>query len=474
MPTSTPTTATPTPSTTGCGQKLFIDGIQNWTEVIVAGGGMDAIRSAIDTSDKNKPTRITIKAGTYKGRCLYIEDHMRSEKSPLWVRAEGVVQVDCNDGNGQAIGLEHASYMAFEGLTIGPAQGHYGDSAIHISGKPIDTKNRASYGRYDPSHHVIVRNLTARNLNRGSDGDSNPDAYESGCCDAVKANQSEYIWILDSHVSRTARHGFDMVGVHHAVVCNNVLTDMVGAGFGMEAKGGSQDIVFERNTLRRVRNRGIVLGGEGTDNVFMWPSDAKYEGAGEIARNNLIVDASEGGIGFFGCHGCTAIANTIWITPGLRSQTKDMVRMFPSTLENAGDYWGGPKRVGEVLINQNNRLLNNVLGAAGGDMTCALEAGEKGVAGLQMHHNLWWNGGKPLPTCGDGTTSIQGYPDRASFFGNVDPKLTSVGSPAVLPDARPSKSSPIVRAGVADSALPSVDLAGKPRPSTPTLGALEP
>lgn len=74
-----------------------------------------------------------------------------------------------------------------------------------------------------------------------------------------------------------------------------------------------------------------------------------------------------------------------------------------------------------MLFNQNNRLLNNVLGAAGGDMTCALEAGEKGVAGLQMHHNLWWNGGKQLPTCGEGTTSIQGYPIARLFLATSTP-----------------------------------------------------
>lgn len=462
----------PTPSG-ACGGPLFIDAIASWKEVVVDGGGMDAIRSAISTSDVTKATRITVKAGTYNGQCLYVEDHLRDAKSPLWLRAEGVVQIDCTDGNGQAVAFAHSSYIAFDGFTIGPATGYYGDSAVHIAGSPVHPEDSAHYGEFLPSHHVIVRNLTARNLNRGPDGDGNPDSYESGCCDAVKSNQAEYIWVLDSTVSRTARHGFDNVGVHHAYFCHNTLTDMVGAGFAMEAKGGSNDILFQQNMVRRARRRGIVLGGEGSDNVYMWPWDAKYEGTAEIARDNIVLDAAEGGLGFYGCRGCTAIGNSVWITKGYSTAPHDLFRLASSTIEGSTSLWSPPRRAGELLRNGDNRVIDNLFGDAAAALDCAMNANDNGVDGLTMSHNSFWNGGKALPECGSGATSLKSYTDAASFFGGVDPMITLAGTPTLLPDLTPKPGSPLISAGVADPALDAADFAGKKRRSPPSIGALE-
>lgn len=390
----------------------------------------------------------------------------------MWIRAQGTVEIACHDGNGQAIGLAHSSWIALDGFTVGPASGFYPDSAVHIGGVAVHPEDPAHYGEWLTSDHVIIRGLTARNLNRGPDGDSNPDQYESACCDGVKSNQAEYVWILDSTVSRTARHGFDHVGVHHAAICRNTLSDMVGAGVGMEAKGGSSDILFERNRLRRVRTRGIVLGGEGTDNVFMFPWDAGYEATRVVARDNVIVNAIEGGLSFNGCQGCAAVANSVWFTPGFAAADHDLLRMYPSVLEGAGSEWGGPRRVGEVLASSDNRVVDNLFGAPGGDVTCPLNAGDGGVARLSMHHNLWWNGSAPLPACGTGVEALEGYPDPASS--RSDPKITASGDPANAPDLTPLAGSPLAGAGAADPAFPAVDLAGRPRPSPPAIGALEP
>lgn len=460
-----------------CNTELFIDAIPegSWTEVSVDGGGMDAIRQAVNGSDKTKPTRITVAAGTYTGQCLYVEDHMRSAEAPLWLRAQGTVQIDCSDGNGQAVAFDHSSYIAFDGFTIGPETGYYGDSAVHIAGKPNFPDDPNHYGDYDPAHHIIIRGLTARNLNRGPDGDSNPDQYESGCCDAVKSNQASDIWILNSHVSRTARHGFDNVGVHRAVICGNTLEDMVGSGVGMEAKGGSEDILFEANVIRRVRTRGIMLGGEGSGNVYMWPWTATYEGRRQIARNNVIVNASEAGLGFFGCQDCLAVNNSVWVTSGYSVvNDHDMIRAYNSTIEGGDDYWGGGKRLGEVLKNENNRVINNLFGVADGSMTCALNANADAVSGLTFSNNLWWNGGMDLAECGEGPTSVVGTKDPASFYGTHDPEVRSPGSFTEAPDLTPSSKSPLAGHAKADKDAPSKDIVGKSRPSPASIGALEP
>ncbi|MBX7080771.1 MAG: right-handed parallel beta-helix repeat-containing protein [Nannocystaceae bacterium] len=469
-------TATATPPPVGsCGGPLFVERIaaDAWTEVRVPAGTMDGIRDAIASSDRRKPTRVTLAPGTYRGQCLYVEDHMRTADAPLWIRGEGEVQIDCTDGNGQAIAFDHVAYVALEHVTVGPASGYYGDSAVHIAGKPIDPTNRASHGRWDVSHHVLVRDVTARNLNRGPDGDGDPNGYESGCCDGIKVNQAQHIWLIGNHISRTARHGIDNVGVHDLFVCNNLLEDLMGTGVGIEAKGGSENVLFEGNVVVRARHRGFMLGGEGSGNVYMWPVDADYEGKHQVARNNIVINAAEAGFGFFGCHDCVASHNTVWVTSDYEVGDRDMLRAYNSVIEGGDDYWGPARRVGEVLRNRDNLAVGNLFGTAAGGMTCPLNANADSVAGLRLVANLWWNGGKPLAECGEGPTSIVSRRDAASFYGDRDPKIVAAGSTRTRPDLRPQAGSPLVGAGARDDA-PRTDQRGRTRPARPAIGALEP
>lgn len=470
-----PAVAPASTSGEGCGGPLFVDAIADdaWQELRVDGGGMDALRQAIATSDRARPVRISIAPGVYRGQCLYVEDHLRTAATPLWIRGEGTVQIDCNDGNGQAIGLDGVAYVALEGLTIGPATGGYGDSAVHIAGKAKDPERRASYGTWTPSHHVIVRRVTARNLHRGADGDGDPNAYESGCCDGIKVNQAEHIWLLDNHISRTARHGIDNVGVHDLWICGNVLEDMVGAGVGIEAKGGSDHVRIEGNVIRRARHRGIMLGGEGSGNIYMWPWDADYEGRDQIARNNVIVDAGEAGFGFYGCRDCAALHNTVWVSGRHAGRGDyDMLRAYNSVIEGGDDYWGGSKRVGEVLRNHNLTVVGNLFGAVDGSSTCPLNANADAVEGLRFSGNWWWNGGRALGECGEGATSIVSRRDAGSSYGDRDPQLVA-GRGARI-DLRPRGDSDLVGAAPQHADAPGTDQAGKRRPTRRSIGALEP
>lgn len=485
-PTSTPDPSdgkVPFPPPVGlihCDDPLFVDapGLA-WVDVTLSpSDGMDGLRAAIASSDVAKPTRITLAEGTYAGQCLYVEDHLRTKEAPLWIKGQGTVQIACSDGNGQALGFVHSSYVAIEGLTLGPASGYYGDSGIHVGGRPVHPEDPGSYGIWEPSHHVILRANVMRNLNRGPDGDQNANHYESGCCDGAKANQAEWVWYLDNTISRTARHGIDNVGVHHAAICNNRFYDMVGEGQGTEAKGGSYDILIEGNSYDRVFHRAILLGGEGTNNNFMWPVDFPAEAYGVVARNNVIVNAAEGGLTFYGCWGCAAVNNSVWFTPGYNVvETRDFMRMYPSILEGGTyDEWGPAKRVGEVLTNKGCRVANNFFGAAAGDATCPLDASNdgNGVIDLAMSHNAFWNGGQALPICGSDKNGLEGYPQAGALLAS-DPKLAAVGSfPGTKADLTPQSGSPLVGAGGSDPAAPKNDQAGKPRPNPPTIGALEP
>lgn len=452
----------------GC-EATFLDAVKAWTDVRVTQPSMEAIAEAIHTADATKPVRIVVPKGTYRGRCLYLEDFHRPATAPLLLHGQDA-QIDCTDGNGQAIGLTNASYVGIEGFSIGPIQGYYGDSGVHISGKPTSPNDPKAYGQWQPSHHIVVRNMILRNLYRGNDGDQNPDQFESGCCDALKANQAEHVWFQNNRISRVARHGIDNVGVHHLRVCGNTLTDLVGSGFGMEAKGGSDDVIFENNTVFRVRTRGIVLGGEGSDNNYMWPASSNYEGHNEVARNNVVVNAVEGGIAIHGCQECAAVFNTVWVTPAYRAQgDRDMLRVYNSTIEGAGDLWGGPRRVGQVLRNAKVRVVGNIFAVADGSMSCALNANLDAVAGLELGANVWFNGGKPFPECGEGAASIVHYKHQAL----TEPQWVRDGAPGQMPDLRPKAALPKVE-GVPEALQPKLDASGKPRAGPSVAGAYLP
>ena len=464
-----------------CSDPLFIDapGLA-WAELRVSPEeGMDGIRRAIAASDRARPTRVLVEAGRYTGACLMVEDHQRSAAAPLWLRAEGGVEIACSDGNGQAFGFIHSSWFAVEGFTFGPEQGSYGDTGVHVSGRAVQPEDPAHYGTWEPSDHVIIRNNVMRNLNRGADGDQNPDHYESGCCDGAKANQTEYVWYIGNTISRTARHGIDNVGVHHGAICGNTFFDLVGEGQGVEAKGGSYDIVIEDNSFSRVFHRALMLGGEGTNNNFMWPTSFPVEAYGVVARNNLIVNAADGGITFYGCHRCVAANNTVWFTPGYTAvSSHDFMRMYPSVLEGGSyDEWGLARRAGEVLGNQDCAVINNFFGAAGGDLVCPLDAAGdgSGTRGLEIHHNVFFNGGLALPACGDGPNSLDGYASAGRVLLTEALGLGSMGGfPGPAPTLVPGAASPLVGAGVADPRAPQLDRRGRARPSPPSVGAFEP
>jgi len=467
----------------GCNDALFVDapGLA-WVDFqVTPRDGMEGIRAAIAASDPTRPTRITASAGTYEGQCLFVEDHLRSATAPLLLHgdsASGVVQIACSDGNGQAFGFQHSSYIAIEGFTFGPETGNYGDSGVHISGRPYATDDRAFFGVWEPSHHFIVRDNVMRNLNRGADGDQNPDHYESGCCDGAKANQTEFVWYIGNTISRTARHGIDNVGVHHAAVCLNTFVDMVGEGQAVEAKGGSWDILFEGNRFERVFHRALMMGGEGTNSNFMWPVDFPTEAYGVVARNNIVVNAGDGGIGLYGCWSCTAIHNTIWFTPGYDATiSRDFMRAYPSILEGGTyDEWGAATRVGEALTNKGNEVVDNFFGAASGDNTCPLDAaiGGNGTLDMTIRNNLFYNGGNPLPECGEGLASLAGYPDAGRTLTSAPGFVAVGGFPSPTPDLTPSAGSPLIGAALAHPLAPNGDAAGRARSSPATIGALEP
>jgi hypothetical protein len=449
----------------GCHDTATVDTVAEaaWVNIdLVPAQGTTGIRDALrraQTDHPDQPVRIRLAPGTYAdtlGSEIFAQALWRSASAPLWLVAL--------DGRPDATVLGHGlnllgvSHLTLDGLTIGPAQvGAWNGSrhadpqplqaaaGIHIAGVALDARRSAVvggsvdfavYGQYRASHHVLVRRVTVQNLFDPEERDG--ETSESLSMDGMKFNQVQDLWVLDSRVDQTTRHGIDNVGVHRAAFCRNVVSRS-GGGLGIEAKGGSVDVLYDGNLFHRVRR--VELGGEETDATYYFSADGRwdYEALRVTARNNLIVDAREAALEFSGCQDCAALNNTIYYSPGYAVPRDgdaiyggDAIRIHDSRILGASDgagsdcqvwddalqdhvtvdpCWGVgarvPAPVNRVLASRGLTIANNLFvsvrplwGVGSSDVVpCPLNQ-VGGDVRAAMDGNLWWNGGSPLPTEG--------------------------------------------------------------------------
>jgi hypothetical protein len=526
-----------------------------WTNVeLTPAGGMQAIRDQLErlrNEDLDRPVRLRLAPGTYATRDagqgeIYLMGLRRKPTAPVLIQA---MDPSPNATRlGQGFNLVAVAYLAFDGLTIGPAQvGAFqkkgscdvsgncshadpkplvAQAGIHISGTAIDPMAAGEkgghldwsvYGRYEPSHHIVVRRVTIQNV--FDDAEPSGRNAEGGGSDGIKFNQAAEIWVVASSVRQTSRHGIDQVAVHGACYLDNVIAE-TGQGLGIEAKGGSVDVTFDGNVFHDVRR--VELGGELTDATYYWSAEAPgtpehyaYEARRLIARNNIVVDGREGAFEFSGCHDCAAVGNTLFYHPGFSSdEGGDAVREVDSMINRDGagsscaalngneitDCWHvgpypldlvqvpGEAGMSRILTNARNTLGNNLFLNASGkwglDLAPYNHPNATHSFGLvSVDHNYWWNADNQLVDPGDDTWLKDGPHSvfaASAASGGIDVGFVaapgSVDVAATVRSAlRPRAGTPLVGKGaVSFAGYAPYDATGVARPNPPSVGALEP
>ncbi len=519
-----------------CQDPLFVDAIADsaWVNIdVLPVLGTAGVREALRNAERlhpQRPVRIRLAPGRYAdnlGSEIYAQRLLRGPSNPIWLVATDHRPNATVLGHG--INLLGVSYLAIDGVTIGPAtvgawngsrhadpQPLQAAAGVHVAGAALNARSNALkggtldstvYGRYEPSHHVVVRRVTVQNLFNPDERDA--ETSESQGMDGMKFNQVQDLWVLDSTVSQTTRHGIDNVGVHRAAFCRN-LVSQTGGGLGIEAKGGSIDVLYESNTFYRVRR--VELGGEETDATYYFSADGRwdYEALRTVARNNLIVDAREAALEFSGCIDCAAVGNTILYTAAYRPPSAggtiyggDAIRVHDSRVLGAGDgagsdcqtwdataqdyvtvdpCWGvgsrAPAPVNRVLRSDNVLVANNVFASErpmfvqGTDATlsCPLNI-SGGTARLSFDGNYWWNGGQGVanPGC---TTLPEGSRSRLPGAGAstsplagsaVDASTTARLGATIVAAALPRASAPLSGMQLVLPQMAAHDRLGAPR-----------
>lgn len=527
----------------GCHDAAFVDAVapEAWVTIdLVPSQGTAGLRDALRRAQQqhpSQPVRIRLAPGRYAdtlGTEVFAQALWRSAQAPIWVVA--------SDTRPDATVLDHGlnllgvSYVAIDGLTIGPAQvGAWNGSShanpqplqaaagIHIAGVALDARRSAVvggqvdygvYGRYQPSHHLLVRRVTVQNL--FDRGERDGETSESLSMDGMKFNQVADLWVLDSRVQQTTRHGIDGVGVHRAAFCRNVVS-RTGGGLGIEAKGGSVDILYDGNLFHRVRR--VELGGEDTDATYYFSADGRrdYEALRVTARNNLIVDAREAALEFSGCQACSAVGNTIFYSAGYAVPRDgdnvyggDAIRVHDSRILGAADgagsdcqawdetlqdhvtvdpCWGlgahAPAPVNRVLRSAGLTLADNLFVSVqplfgrsfgGAVLPCPLNL-VGGDARPAMDGNRWWNGGAALPAEGCSAANEgprSGLTARLPVAGSaIDAGSLPALATSVLAALRPLTDGTLAGTAAADGAVaPTHDHQRAPRAGGLAVGAL--
>jgi hypothetical protein len=388
-------------------------GTPTWNPPAVAlSAGIAGIRAAIATANSshwNERVRIDLASGMFTGgsigdNCIDLMEgmapnHNRTPDATLTIQGAPTMEgttILCTSSGGDAVFMVRgtasgpAQNIIIRQLKIGVASGHQNWTGIHIAGVQLEPENARWYGRNEPSSNILIQDVTFNGM--GLEGSTNNQ-------DAIKINQAHDIWLIHNTVRWTSRHGFDAVGVRNLAVCDNDLQDTSSGSdssfFGIEAKGGSSDILFDRNLITNAGS-GLCLGGQSSNRVSMDPVLVGYEATRVVARNNVIVNARNRAVQIAGCRRCAFVGNTVWYQPGpMMSGSRYMIQTNESRTElSGGPVWGSHDGIGAVrilpsrFVDISHNLFANY---SGGDVT-RLSYGDPDNILFTRNYgaNFWW------------------------------------------------------------------------------------
>jgi hypothetical protein len=299
---------------------------------------------------------IELRSGTYpapKGASLG-----RSGRPDAWITiraAKGTRPViDLAGGELQL----SSSYVLLEGVEVVNGTGNN----IHV----VPPNGRT------PITHIIIRGVRSADMGRGTGA----ALKIAGLWNNGHGAPAEQIYVEDCDLSGSRDNAIvDAVGVRRSVVRGCWLHDPVKIAMrspGIFFKGGSSEILIERNLVSGIHgNPAIMVGGDTGAKWFDGLHAApKVEGVNEVVRGNIIADEDDAAVELRGAVGVQVLSNTI--------VTRSTFAVFRFT-------WGGSGS-GVKIGNQDVLIANNLVIASGA--AYALNDGNADVS-VRFGPQLW-------------------------------------------------------------------------------------
>ncbi len=244
-----------------------------------------ALRAALA---KARPgTTIAIAPGDYRGYFSARELHGRPD-APITIEAADPKHPPVFRGSSECIHLSNVSHLVLRNLILVGAR---------TNGLNIDDGGTI----IRPSHHLVLEGLKVR------------DVGPRGNRDGIKLSGVDDFLVVNCTVERwgSGGSGVDMVGCHRGLFADCRLESTPGRGAsGIQAKGGSCDILIYRCSFSDAGQRAINMGGS-TGRAFFRPPRPGYEARRIVAVGNTIV-GSLAPVAFVGCEDCRVAYNTVY------------------------------------------------------------------------------------------------------------------------------------------------------------------
>jgi hypothetical protein len=232
-------------------------------------------------------TTILVAPGKYRGG-VSPPQLMGTTDQPIVVAGQDASDPPVIEGGASGLHFSSPTHLELRNLVIVGAEGN----GLNIDDAgAIDT----------PSHDLILRDLVVR------------DVGPRGNRDGIKLSGVRDFRIENCRIERWGSSGsaIDMVGCHRGTVCRCRFLDARGDGAnGVQAKGGSSQIVVRRCRFERAGGRGVNVGGS-TGLPYFRPRDASYE-AKDITVEDCVFVGGMAAVAFVGVDGALVQHNTIY------------------------------------------------------------------------------------------------------------------------------------------------------------------
>ncbi len=442
-------------------------------ELEVGAGGVASIREALDQASANgwSEVKITVEAGHQEGVLAgslgVFQDALIVSAEPYRARIE---EIDLSGG-------DLAQYVTFEGFDLGGGSG----IVVKLDGGQTTDQN---------IHHVTFRNNVI---------------HDSGFSDVVKVNAgSNHITFERNVIYGHQDDAMDLNSVAHVYVHDNIFFDVTGDRNLLVIKDsteiGSPD--FFHSTQHAYVRRNVFLnwrGGGSSAMLYLGEDNDREDYAVQLAvvESNLFVGNGDVGPGFAAPIALRGVRDVT-----IRNNTFNGA--FAGGRSWAFLAWAITSP--QTLLTQDLYIYNNAWVANGGVGTARFSNSDAdGIGDFLLDHNLYWNGGQPIPqedqglinftadaaaimddpvvpnvpgqiplpvwdpqsgTFGDGSATIcEAFEALVSNYGQPGPRSALVdGGVAVVPAAAGDES-PDVPLGS--------DILGFARTGTPDVGAVE-
>jgi hypothetical protein len=279
-------------------------------------------------------TTIRIAPGSYRGRLS--AGRLQGEPGrPIILAAADPANPPRFEGPDSGLHLSDPAHVELHNLVITGASGN---------GVNIDDA-----GSFDtPAHHVVLRGLVVR------------DTGPRGNVDGIKLSGVEDFHVENCTVERWGDRGsgIDMVGCQRGVIAGCSFRHGDDAGdHGIQAKGGSRDIVIRGCRFEHAGHRAVNLGGS-TGLAFFRPRPQGYE-ARDITVEDCTFIGSMAAVAFVGVDGATVRHNTIY------RPRRWAIRILQETREPG------------FVPCRNGRFTDNVVAFRSDEMTVPINVGDQ-------------------------------------------------------------------------------------------------